>query len=361
MNESGIQHSVANGGSTNKKLTAIQLFRGLAALGVVVHHAAQSANGFALDSGPEWLLVIASMGYLGVDFFFVLSGFIILYIHCGDKKSISASKNYFAKRLLRIYPPYLPISIALLIAYVLFPGVSGGDRQEISVISSLFLVPSGDPPALSVAWTLIHEMVFYCFFLIFFISNRIFFLSVVSWVVLIVCKLLFDIETTYPLLNVFFAPINLEFILGMFCAYVYKSNKHNSLYSVPLIILGLVLFFIIINLSFYSRENSFLVGIPFALIVTGGALLHVNKQAKIPNVFVLLGDASYSIYLVHNPFLSVSSRLIRMTGSYATWSMTFVVGILSSVMVGFIYHLFVEKTLVRLFKRHETIQTVSRD
>ena len=60
------------------KLESIEAGRGVAATAVVLHHASASANAFS-GQGPQVLTSIFDLGYLGVDFFFVLSGFIIYY------------------------------------------------------------------------------------------------------------------------------------------------------------------------------------------------------------------------------------------------------------------------------------------
>ena len=129
---------------------SLQVFRGLAALAVVVHHAGVSTSAFVGDI-PFVADSLFSLGYLGVDFFFVLSGFIIMYSHIDDERNLPAVRRYLFKRLIRVFPPYLPISIALLILYSVMPEFSAAGGREYSLVSSLFLVPTDNPPALSVA------------------------------------------------------------------------------------------------------------------------------------------------------------------------------------------------------------------
>lgn len=162
------------------KYDSLQAFRGVAALGVVLHHTAMSTNDF-IEKVPLWLNAVLSQGFLGVDFFFVLSGFIIMSSHYDDKKSFLAIKAYIIKRFVRIYPPYWPVSIALLAAYSLLPTLSKGVRGDLGWVSSLFLVPDASPPALPVAWTLIHEVVFYAVFCLYFYSSRVFLAFLVVW------------------------------------------------------------------------------------------------------------------------------------------------------------------------------------
>jgi peptidoglycan/LPS O-acetylase OafA/YrhL len=58
---------------------------------------------------------------------------------------------------------------------------------------------------------------------------------------------------------------------------------------------------------------------------------------------VLLGDASYSIYLIHNPLLSITSRIAGKFHNFASWGLGMLVGVAASVVIGVLYHLFLER------------------
>lgn len=158
------------------RLSSLELGRGIAALAVVAHHAGQASSAFTTQSHRGWF----ADGALGVDFFFVLSGFIIYHVHSRDARTANMARRYFGKRLRRIYVPYLPITLALIAAYALLPGISEGNR-DWSIFTSLTLLPSGGPPALSVAWTLVFEMTFYIVFLTFYLTCH-FWMLVWLWV-----------------------------------------------------------------------------------------------------------------------------------------------------------------------------------
>lgn len=68
--------------------------------------------------------------------------------------------------------PYLPVGIVLAFAYTLFSSLSEGDRSW-GLVSTLTLIPTELPPALSVAWTLQHELIFYLIYAGLFFSGRI--------------------------------------------------------------------------------------------------------------------------------------------------------------------------------------------
>ena len=136
--------------SKNKYLDILQIFRGFAALMVVIHHAVNSLKYYHKIDYP-WLNYIGKFGKLGVDFFFILSGFIISYAAYHKYNHPNSFKNYIKNRIIRVYIPYLPIGITMYLLYFFFPGFSNGNR-EISMFTSLTLFPKGNP-ALSVAWT----------------------------------------------------------------------------------------------------------------------------------------------------------------------------------------------------------------
>ena len=164
-------------------LPSLQVFRGIAALMVVFHHLWNQISFFfaihnvALDQ-------LAADGQYGVDFFFVLSGFIICYSNYNKAQVRSASGEYLRNRILRIYLPYLPLSFLMLLSYRIFPSLSQGDR-DISVVKSIFLLPVPGFTALAVARTLVYEIFFYTVFITFFFSTRLFYGLLLLWALMI--------------------------------------------------------------------------------------------------------------------------------------------------------------------------------
>ena len=159
-------------------LDILQIFRGTAALMVVLHHTIGSLKYYHKIDYP-FLDVVAYLGKFGVDFFFVLSGFIITYSAYYKYNEPNSFRNYIKNRLIRIYVPYLPIGVFMLFLYFFLPGISNNSR-DISTLTSLTLIPYGNP-ALSVAWTLSFELIFYLLFSISFISKKSWYWFVLIW------------------------------------------------------------------------------------------------------------------------------------------------------------------------------------
>ena len=328
---------------------SLQIFRGLAAFGVVIHHAALSTNGI-VDKIPTWLFEILNHGYLGVDFFFVLSGFIIMNSHFDDTKSIHALKVYLIKRFVRIFPPYWPVSLVLIMGYFVLPGMTQGVRNDFSWLSSIFLFPDVSPPALSVAWTLIHELLFYIIFTIFFFSSRYFTTVVIIWVLAILSTIEWADGVQFsPLLTCLISTLNLEFVMGMVVAKCSRSLTNK--YAVHFLILGF-LSMVLLLIGQSAEEQRVMFGLPFSILILGTVLLERKVKLVLPRSLVLIGDSSYSIYLIHNPLLSLTSRFVARLHGFASWGLGMLVGIGASLFIGFLYHRFVEKPLIFMFRQH---------
>lgn len=309
------------------RYTSLQFFRGLAAFGVVLVHTSLSVNAIVAPI-PHWLDAVMSRGYLGVDFFFVLSGFIILSAHRQDAQTAKAFWDYAVKRFLRVFPPYWPIGVLMLVAYAVVPKVSLSSR-DISTLSSLTLLPARGAPALPVAWTLIHEVLFYAIFSVFFVSPRLLGGLVFAWVLAIL-----TLTPVGPCTARLLSPLNLSFVMGMGVALIPWRR-----YGWALIETGAVLLVCAVEVFGESRPLS---GLAFALMVWGAVSL--PTRLAFPTA---LGDASYALYLVHNPLISVTSRIARI---HPTWWFG-MIAIPASIAAGFAYHWLVEKPAIRLFRR----------
>jgi exopolysaccharide production protein ExoZ len=131
-----------------QKLEVLQCGRALAALAVLLHHSALGADAFA-GTSPPLATIIINYGSLGVDFFFILSGFIILSTHIDDPKRPAFAARYLRKRLIRIFVPYLPVCLGLIALYSILPQVSAADRNWSLLTSLRSCRPGARRPSLS--------------------------------------------------------------------------------------------------------------------------------------------------------------------------------------------------------------------
>jgi len=314
-----------------KYLDILQVYRGIAALVVVIHHTIPSILFFnGLDN--DILLQVSSYGKLGVDFFFVLSGFIIAYTNLGRGGGV---KDYFLRRTTRIYIPYLPIGIAMMILYWIMPNMSASDR-DFSLINSLTLFPIGNP-ALSVAWSLSYEMFFYLLFLICIWNRRYFHVLVFFWSLLIFISLAGDIKFNSFLFNFYI----LEFFIGYILAYGMVRNKWKLYAGIMVLILG------INYLVLPDPLSNLTIAVGFsALIFVSIAFYDFRLSSN--HLLMLIGTSSYSIYLIHNPLQSLLvRRLTFIPDEHVIWIVLFIV-LIASVIIGYIYYFVFEKKLTKL-------------
>jgi exopolysaccharide production protein ExoZ len=314
------------------KINTLEAGRGVAATAVVLHHAGASANAFA-GQGPQLLTSLFGFGYLGVDFFFVLSGFIIYYSTYGRA---SDPRRFATGRLARIFLPYLPIGIVLAIAYTVLPELSAVDR-EWSWWASFTLMPSWQPPALSVAWTLQHELVFYMLFAVFLALNRIG-AGMTLWALAICLVALTGIDVPRPA-QFIFSLINLEFVMGVLAAHALISRTRIP--YLPFLAITPIAAFFALGIP---REYSVLFGLGIAGLILWMARAEMAGRFTVHWAFVFLGAASYSIYLIHNPLLSITSRMV------SGWTLTLLFGVIASLLAGCAYYLIWEKRAQQIFR-----------
>ena len=143
------------------RLVNIQALRGLAALMVVITHLPTMETKHA---GDALLSQSVMLGISGVDLFFVISGFIMVYVTWQSQNSLRNAGEFLFARATRIYPIYWIVALALLAVGLVKPGLFSFDPEQTSIVKSLALWPQDGFPMLKVAWTLIHEMYFYLVF-----------------------------------------------------------------------------------------------------------------------------------------------------------------------------------------------------
>ena len=194
------------------KLPGIEAARGIAAVLVVLYHAARhlKANlGFMPMHG------VMQFGHAGVDFFFVLSGFIIMFVHHKDLGQPSRLANYFQRRFTRIYPFFW---CSLLVGALLAAAShSGKPMSGTSILYAMTLLPNRED--LGVAWTLQYEILFYLIFAIAILNLRAGAVIVAAWICLVAYAWILPSATSSNLLVERLAsPFNIEFFFGLTAA-----------------------------------------------------------------------------------------------------------------------------------------------
>lgn len=256
-------------------------------------------------SGLAGAWQVLANGLLGVDFFFVLSGFIIAHSSAQLVAKGKGWRQYASARAIRIYVPYLPIGVAMLVLFTLVPGLSAGTRGEVGILTSLTLLPSNAPPALSVAWTLVHEVLFYALFSVFFVSRLALGVLLATWVAAIAWT--WAAGWVVPRAAAYLlSPVNLCFVLGVLLQWATRRGVSDRT-GIVCAVLGALL---IGAQAVAADPDRVLVALGFAGLVTA-TRSPVAMSAPPGRASMALGAASYAIYLVHGPATSVLARAVH--------------------------------------------------
>jgi len=295
--------------------------RALAVLPVIFFHA-----GLELFSG----------GYVGVDIFFVISGYLITTIIITEieKKTFSIS-NFYERRARRILPAlfFVMFVTTLLSIYLLFPAYLKEYGQSLIYVSVfisniLFWQQSGyfdtdsELKPLLHTWSLAIEEQFYILFPIFLLIFWRFGLIKVMSIIILISLLSFFLAEymSYSSPNAAFYMLptrGWELLIGSLCAlYLYKSHKIKpNILSNSLSFLGLIL----IVFSIFTLNDTTPFPGKYALIPTLGTALIIifavpntltNKILSF-KIFVGFGLISYSTYLWHQPVISLSKHYLK--------------------------------------------------
>ncbi|WP_062234517.1 acyltransferase family protein [Aureimonas sp. N4] len=325
----------------------IQYLRGIAALMVVVFHAFEMLERQTGFGNPF------RVGALGVDVFFVISGFIIFV---AADKSDAKPFDFMLKRLLRIAPLYWALTL-LVAAIALFkPALLASTVFDLRhLVASLLFIPMQHPkldaifPVLVPGWTLNYEMAFY-----FVMASALFAPRVIRpWIVMGVLGAVVALGRLGAPIPVFYADaIILEFALGIAIALVFRSGFRIA--AGTGVLLTLTGFALLIWLEPVDLSRFVKAGLPALLIVAGAALGRRDAAKPAWRPLLLLGDASYSLYLTHALVLPVFGKLWVGQG----WSMmtgggfVFIASVAAvSALIGVLCYRLVEKPLLGLTAR----------
>jgi exopolysaccharide production protein ExoZ len=343
---------------STKKIKLIQVFRGLAAIIVILHHVTLS---FAAMLKYDYLKSVFVVGWSGVDFFFCLSGFIIYYISYNDIGHPNRIKQYVINRIIRIYPIVWVTTILAIILYNLLPMFSiGYENDPKSILKSLLLIPQRHLPIVATAWSLSHEMLFYTIFGLFmYYGKRAITPFIITWIVVILLKFLGIVTFNHYLLKFLFYGNDLQFIMGCLSAYIVINLRiqRGSLFIFTGII-GFITAWILTMNDLLIRETFSSVlafGFSSICLIIGAASLERQKVVNIPRFLVFLGDASYSIYLIHIPLVPVlikvciNTRILEYS-RFISATLTWVV----LVLLGCLFHKYIEKPLHSVLRKKFT-------
>ncbi len=173
-----------------KVFASLQAGRALAALVVVLFHLGLIVADAKYFDVP-WVATPFRWGDAGVEFFFVLSGFIIASAHAGDISRPSRLIPYLQRRMIRIYPPYWIIFAIVSVMALPLAATRATLPNDLGTLAEAWFLLPQDPaevggtgsPVIIVAWTLRYEILFYLFFALLILDLRLGLLAAVAYAI----------------------------------------------------------------------------------------------------------------------------------------------------------------------------------
>jgi exopolysaccharide production protein ExoZ len=281
-------------------LLGVQILRGLAATLVLIHHVLEESQPLFGGHIPAPLVLF---GANGVDLFFVISGFIMYYTNRDRFGRRGAPIDFFTRRVIRIVPLYWLCTLVIVLMHW-----SGLYVSKVitfaSLGASLLFLPNANI-VLGVGWTLNYELYFYSIFAFWLLAGtgRAGIVGVLSSISLVI--VISQLLSPGVVRDFLSDPISLEFCFGFALAVAFTKGyvSHRLAWWALLIgAAGLVVgtwFGPSVGTAGLAPEIRFLFwGVPAAAILVS-ALFVSQVKTFTGRCLVLLGDASYSIYLTH--------------------------------------------------------------
>lgn len=342
-------------------VVSIQVLRGVAAALVMLYH---GGTLYAVHTDSLLFGNGLRAGFIGVDVFFVLSGFLIYGLNAQDFGCPERCGRFLLRRCIRILPLYWLVVLSK----------AAKDRFTIDaavLLPALLLLPYPLPPFINVSWTLTFEMLFYAAFALMILMPR----GVLTW--LPVAGLLLLALLPAPMagddaigaaINFLFDSHIAEFVMGAAaCHLAMHAPRHwatglcaiGAVGMLAFLVAGTLLAVDAAGIPGYSvramaesvgnpvlSHQVVLIGLPCALLLAGAYMLETNAAKPWRSSLGWLGDISYSLYLTHGfvihfvlswaPFLRIAREqpLVMLP----LWAVC--------ILVGGLVHVLIERPLI---------------
>jgi exopolysaccharide production protein ExoZ len=336
-----------------REILPIQFLRAGAALAVAVMHYQMDAQRAGLSDGLNFFFW---MGNAGVDVFFVISGFVMVYSSQVLFSTVRGPFKFFLRRVARILPIYWLITSIYVAMAIAIPAFGKGYSPSSIVGSYLFIpverAPGVVEPVVGQGWTLNYEMLFYAIFAIAIVAQpRI---AVAAVALALAALVAAGRVFTLPLPFSFWAnDIVLEFVFGAALGLLYQRSIRIPKAAGWVLIAGGFTLIATQALNHISELRCILFGAPAALIVAGASFPDFSPSKRRWMALTLLGSASYALYLSHsfaNRAVLIVATVFGQKPASAPYLYLGAAG-LGAIALAIALHLLIEKPINASFKR----------
>lgn len=307
------------------RLQILQLYRGVGAMLVVLFHLTWYGGKPPFLAGvteplAAWVPGAVDgqpipgfflFGHSGVDLFIMLSGFVMVWgygHHAGVRAQVWP---YLRGRFLRIYPTYWAILAITVLYLALRPGTNDRALEPEILLRGLFLYGKSPTWQIPPVWTLPYEIALYGFFTLLLLAGWVAFgLGAALWCAAIVGTSYGGVRLgAHPIL---LSPLVLEFFLGCLGAIaVLRLRPRISGAWLAASVLACVAVGVIDGFGVVrgSHHDLLRFGPAYLALIVAGAGYELARERRYPRLLMVIGDASFSIYLTHYYLMHEMIRL----------------------------------------------------
>jgi exopolysaccharide production protein ExoZ len=331
----------------------LQVLRVMAAVLVLITHSGFYVSERLAPSFTYW-----RTGAAGVDLFFVISGFVMVYSSMtlvGDRRGWLI---FSRRRVNRIVPMYWLATTVKLVLMILAGGfVLHARFGLLTTVMSYLFIPTRNSdgnlfPLLGVGWTLNFEMFFYMLFAVALFLRVSVFRFVGAVLFLLAIGAVFR-RDDWPAVSFYLNPIVLDFFFGMLIAKACLRGEYLPRGAAVLSILAGLLLLLVFPVTIWHTS---LGGLAAAMVI-GGVVGLEAWLTWIPGWLTYLADASYVIYLFH-PLVAPAAPalLFKLNMPYPLLSIA--LSICSALLAGCLIHKLIEKPVTLWLKRRVEIRSL---
>ncbi|HJT42659.1 MAG TPA: acyltransferase [Rhizomicrobium sp.] len=345
-----------------EKLHSLQALRFLAAFLVFFSHIEDRYENW---EGKYHMAVprLGLDGQLGVDIFFVISGFVMGYVALDKFGRRGAPWQFAADRVAKIVPLYWVLTLVQCLVFLASSQLGGNlDMGRLNLgetLKSLFFIPyfnveGKHRPLLGQGWTLNYEMAFYVVLTASLFLRKAWGIAAVTGTILLVWFLGNFLHVQNAPLQILSAPIIFEFLLGLYLAALRSAwlASGRNLPRIPGVTI-LIVAVIAAHMLFFGRHTPLWINAAIGLLTVSLCVFTQNAAPKdiVGRTMTRLGDSSYSLYLSHNLTLLVMGVAWRgVFGAAALWAYLPVV-IAIGLAAGHVCYLLIEQPGTKLLRR----------
>lgn len=253
---------------------------------------------------------------MGVDLFFLVSGFIMVHTTAKSDGSGLYSATFLIKRFARVWPVYA-VMVVLFMGYAYSWNMSAVDWPSVGRSLAFLPIDARKPPYFQLpyglGWTLNFEMYFYLVFAISMLAGRLRWLAFFGWatITLLLVPYLYtgsvsfqpnhDYHVGIDYVDQSINPIIWDFVAGVIAGLAYRSPLYiqSRFVAWPLIAISLLITGWLASnhiTGFHGIANW---GAPLSLAFLVMALSFKSRAPRVPRCLTWLGEISFSLYLAH--------------------------------------------------------------